>query len=398
MKKILCLIMCLTVVLGSTAPVFGETAEAPMVPSIDQIVFTGEPVVLTLDQVLERIMTTGSAIQTAELNKKSDEAIANGYSESYDAIESTLDYMNALSLSDAAALGLGNSVSGVDAKIIQLTKSFARDNLESNYQSELNFIRKSAVQLFYQTLQAQEYYKVAQEDFAAKNATLTNVEKRYNLGSASRLDLLTAKSSMLSSESALVQSFAAYNAARMNFNLQLGYPLMQQVILVEQPQTALDLPIDLTAATASAKELRNEIKVVNFAYEIQETLFKNVSLTTSKNSSVYKKQEVAYLQAKQSASQISSQMEMDVKIKFMGIVQKRFALYSAENTVALAKESFRISQLTYNAGMSTLAELQSAEVRYNQAKLARIAADTDYALALYDFEYAKGVGTVRLNL
>ena len=399
MKKGISFIACFILVLSSIAPVFAEEVmEAPLAPSMNQIVFTGDAISLNLEDVVSQMMTTGTAIQTAMLNKKSDEAIANGYSESYDTIESTLEYMNFLSLSEAASFGLGNGVSSLDAKIVKLTKDFARSNLESNYRAELNSIEKSAVQLFYTTLQAQEYYKVAQEDLLAKKTTLNNVQKKYNLGVASKLDLMTAQNALTSAENSLVSATFSYNAAKMNFNIQLGYPLMQEVLLLEESETSIDSPIDLTAALASAKENRNEIKVVGFAFTIQEALYNNASLTKSQNSSEYQKQKVAYLQAKQNALQIKDQMEMDVKMKFMGIVQKRFALFSAENNVALTKESYRISQLMYNTGMNTLAELMASEVMYNQAKLGRIAASAEYALALYDFEYASGVGIVRLAL
>lgn len=90
MKKFISFITCLILALSSVTPVFADGAvTVSAAPAMDQIVFTGETIVMTLDDVVARIMTTGSAIQTAELNKKSDEAIANGYSESYDAIEST---------------------------------------------------------------------------------------------------------------------------------------------------------------------------------------------------------------------------------------------------------------------------------------------------------------------
>ena len=89
---------------------------------------------------------------------------------------------------------------------------------------------------------------------------------------------------------------------------------------------------------------------------------------------------------------------MDVLVKYMGLIQKKMAATAAESTVALAKEAYRIAKLTYNAGMSTFADLQDSEVRYNQSKLARISAITDLALAVYDFEYATAEGTTRVAL
>ncbi len=156
--------------------------------------------------------------------------------------------------------------------------------------------------------------------------------------------------------------------------------------------------VNLSESIASALEMRNEIKGAEFAFAVQDALYTNSKYTTNVTSSTYKKGEVSYLMAKRQADQIGPLMQMDVIMKYMGLIQKKVAATAAESTVALAKEAYRIAQLTYNAGMSTFADLQDSEVRYNQAKLARISAITDLATAIYEFEYATSEGTTRVAL
>lgn len=392
MKKFISFAVCLCLLFSGSAYAFAQESqsvepvlistdlpELPMQPSMEQIVFTGEAITLNLQDVVDLMLTTGSAIELAEINKKSDYAISKGYAES----------LTTLNLIASAS---------IEAKVTKLTRDFARDNLENNYQAELNAIQKAAVELYYATLSAQEYYKVAQEDLAAKKLTLSNVQKKYNLGAASRIDLMTAQNSVTEAESALTDALAGYSSARMNFNIQMGYPLMQAVVFSEELKVC-DVPdVNLNESIASALELRNEIKGADFAFAVQDALFTNSKYTTNVASSTYKKGEVSYLMAKRQADQIRPLMQMDVIIKYMGLIQKKVAATAAESTVALAKEAYRIAQLTYNAGMSTFADLQDSEVRYNQAKLARISAITDLATAVYDFDYATSEGTTRVAL
>lgn len=406
MKKIISFVVCLSLLLGSSATVFaaGEglddavliSEHLPVQPTMGQVVFTGTPASLTLDAVITYVFTTGTAIEIAEINKKSDYAIAMGHSDTYTTVQNALDLLSSISLSSASALGI--DVSGIDAKVARLTRDFARDNLESNYQAELNSIEKDAVELYYNTLSAQEYYEVAKEDLAAKKLTASNVQKKYNLGAAARIDLQTAQNAVTEANSALAGASASYNSAKMNFNMQMGYPLMQEIILSEELKACTLPAVNLDKAVESALEARNEIKGTEFAFELQKLIYENSKLTKSQASSAFKKGEVSYLNAKRQADQIRPLMQMDVLVKYMALIQKQMAATAAESTVALSKEAYRIAQLTYNAGMSTFADLQDSEVRYNQAKLGRISAVTDLALAVYDFEYATAEGTFRVAL
>lgn len=383
MKKFASFILSLVLVVGAAMPAFAQEAvliSAPVpVPNIDAIQFTGPAITVDLETVIEHRLATGAAIEVALINQRSDEAIARGYKEA----------LSNLQLAAPASL---------TAKITELTRNFARDNLATNHEAELNAIRKEAVDLFYGAFSAQEYYKVAKEDLAVNELMLKNVQRRFDLGAASKLDLMTAQNALTGAKKALAEAHMGYNVTIMNFNLEMGYPLMQEVVLKGDLTIPSLSPVDLDAAIASALEQRNEIKGALFAYEIQDVTFANAKLTMNRLSSGYKKQEVVYLTAKRAADTIHDQIRVDVMLKYMGLAQKHLAALSAQSTAALAAEGYRIAQISYNAGMKTLAELQDAEVAANQAKILAIGAVTDMTLALYDFEYATGVGTYRISL
>jgi hypothetical protein len=110
MKKFISFAVCLCLLFSSSAYVFAqdeENAEPVLIleelltqPSMDQIVFTGEAISLDLETVIEQMLTTGTAIELAEINKKSDYAISKGYGESYTTAKSTLAYFKSMGISN----------------------------------------------------------------------------------------------------------------------------------------------------------------------------------------------------------------------------------------------------------------------------------------------------------
>ena len=362
----------------------GTAGPAPVLtpatlPSMDAVRFAGPAVTVDLETVIEHRLSTGPAIELALINQRSDEAISRGYKEAF----------TNLQLYAPASL---------NAKLMELTRNFARENLVTNHEAELNSIRKDAADLFYGAFSAQEYYRVARENLSVNELLLKNVQRRLDLGAASKLDLLTAQNALTEAKKALAEAQLGYAGAIMNFNMEMGYPLLQEVIL-KGDLTIPALPkVSLDAAVASALEQRNEIRGALFAYEIQDVTFANAALTMNRLASSYKKQEVAYLTAKRTAETIHDQIRADVLLKYMGLAQKHMAALAAQSTVNLAAEGYRIAQISYNAGMKTLAQLQEAEVAANQARILAIGAVTDLTLALYDFDFATGVGTYRISL
>ena len=389
MKRMMCAWLAACVVFGSAGATFAGdalvatadsvSAAVAAVPSLDAVVFEGPAVEIGMDAVIEHHLTSGPAIELALINKRSDDAIARGYKDALDLLE----------LAAPASL---------NAKLADMTRNFARANLETNHAAELNSIRRSAAELFLNTFRAQEYRRVAWDDLTAASLTLQNVQRKFQLGAASKLDVLTATNARLAAEKAHADARVGHAAALMHFNMEMGYPLLQDVKLIADLSVP-DLPVvDLDAAIASALEKRNEVGGVKFAYEIQDVSFRNAKLTKHPQSTDYRKQEVAWLEAKYAADRIEDQMRADVLLKYMGLAQKHLAAIAAQNTVELSQEAYRISKISYGVGMNTLAELQKAEVAAGQARILAIGAITDLSLALLDFEFATDVGTYRVRL
>lgn len=389
MKKFLSFILALVLILGSSASAFADGEEME---------FTGEEIALSLEQVVEHIMTTGTGIQLVEIHKLSDKAIADGYADSYQTVKDALDMINNMPFSMAISMGLTGQVEGIDEVVLKKTRDFAKSNLEKNYQADLNNLESSAYSLYYQTLQAQEYYKISEEALANAQNTYDVVQKKYNLGSASKLELLSAENSLTSAKSDLVAAKAAYSSARMNFNMQMGYDLLANTVLTQEIERAAEPEITLEEAVASALENRNEVGQVAFGYDLQKTMWTHTKLVTGYNSAEYQKQKAAFLQMEYSYNNLGTQIELSIRAEYLNLQAKKEAAKAAESTAALAETAYRIQQISYNLGACTLNDLQATLTQLNGAKLAEISAVCDYNQAVQTFIFDCGVGTTRIDL
>lgn len=398
-NKLLPILLTTLLLFGAGAVVFA--AGRVIVPDMT---FGGDVQKLSLEQAVEIMQTKGNRAETADLNKKSDEAVAKGYAENAESIRDLLEKLDIMR-NDPGSSSIQISLKAeqygatdVNQKIVKLRRDFAKTQLEANYKAELNQIESETINLYYGVLQAAENLRIAEENLTNQKTILANTQKKYKLGTVAKIDTLTAETAVLTAENEVASAETMLNTAKMNFNMLLGYDLMQKVVLTDTLKMVEAPKMTLTEAVESAVNQRNEIKGVTFATEIQEILLKSLKYRYPENSSTYLNQQTAFLQAQKTAEDAPTQIEMEIRIKYMELADKKQAVDVAKATLANAKEGYRLATITYNAGMNTVTDVQEAQIRAFRAGQGVAKAISDYDLAVYEFEHAVGVGTVRLPL
>jgi outer membrane protein TolC len=212
------------------------------------------------------------------------------------------------------------------------------------------------------------------------------------------VDTLTAETQVLQAEQQVALAETALKNAKMNFNLLLGYDLMQEVVLTDKLVMVDEPEGTLVEFIESALDNRNEIKGAALGAQVQEILFTGLEYRYPKTSSTYLKQEVATLQARKAAADVPVQIEMDIRVRYMDLADKKRAVEVAEAYLANAKEGCRLALISYDVGMNTLTDVHEAQIASYQAALGLAKAITDYDLAVYEFKHAIGVGTTRIPL
>jgi hypothetical protein len=394
MKKEICFVIALLLLIG-TAPAYGGTSES----AID----------LSIKDAVKIMQTTGTRAETAELNKKSDTALAKGYGEN---VKSIAKVLNGLDLLDKyAAMGAVSSAvlfekseeaqdagaTVTNKKILQLRRDFAGGQIAGNYQAEMNKIEYETLKVYYGVLLAQDNLETERNNLKAQQDILKNTRAQYEVGMLAKKDVLSAQSAMTAAESGVRAAETKLDYAKMSFNFLLGYPVLQAVNCTDKLEIVSASAIDLDTSIKNAMTKRNEIKGAKFSVEVHKILLDSLK-GYSKLSSKYMGEEIALKSAEKMARDVPVQIEIELRNKAAGLEDKMAALQAAKAMKAYAEEGYRLISISYDAGMTTLAELQQAQTNVYKAGLAVSAAKNDYDLAYYEFQYAQDVGTERLPL
>ncbi len=387
MKKITAFILVSVLCMGFAVPAFAAGGD------VNSRSFTPE-------SLTEYMLSTGSAIELVEINRLSDKAVSNGYNDAYDQLH-TVNQMASNPIVAAALSAQGYKLDSFQEETAKIVRDYFKNNLDKNYEADLNNIRISAINGntgFYTMLLVQEYSKIAQETLKIKENTLKTVEKRYKLGSASKMELLQAQMEHQSAKSDAATAANSYDTAVMNFNIQMGFPMMEKAVFEYNAELSPMPEISLEDAIKSAVQNRNDIGMVHFAYELQSKTWRHTQLTANSSSQEYLSTKAAYLSAAMNERMIASLIEMDIRSRYSALQSYYEAAQAARSTLELAQESYRITNVSYGLGASTLSDLQAAENMLNSAKLGLVDSVAKFNAAAAEFDIAIGVGTSRISL
>jgi len=422
MKKAISLAIAAILALGCAIPAFAagtvSMADADAAAALPSVAADGQAVSLSLEQAVRIMQTQGNRAQTAEINRKADKALAEGYAETVRTIDEVLGGIDRISQLESMGLpssviesytGYSSSIAaasaagregatGANEKIMKLRRDFAKGQIESNYRAEMNQIEYDTVQLYYNVLLAQDNARIAADNVAAKKEILAATEAMKKMGMAANKDVLAVKADVAAAESELSAAETTLATAKMGLNFLLDYPVLQDVKLTDI-LSELPMPeITVEQAVENALTSRNEIKGARFAAQVYEILFKNIAARYPSGSATYMNQQVACLNAQKTATDAPKKIEIDVRSRYSDLKDKREAMQKARASLEYANEAYRLTKLSYEIGMSTLTDVMSIQVTQHKAALGAAAAVRDYDLAVCSFGYACDIGVSRLPL
>lgn len=397
--------MVLLVVISLLAGTLAISAsQRAIVPHMN---FVGKTIELSLKEAVKKMQTDSSRAETAQLNREADNAAYRSHKESAEAMATYFDALALIKAAEAAAgnvdttsssamiaEGLAMGITESNHKIVKKSRDFALSQRDNNYKAELNEIEAMTVELYYGINLAEENLKIARDNLANVKAVDQNVQKKYQAGAVARIDTVVSKNQVQQAEGRVATAETGVKKAKMSFNLLMGYDLMQSVKLKDD-LTLLAMPRGtLTGFIEGALNKRNEIKGVRFAWEIQNTILSDLASGTA----AYSKQRAATGQARKSYDDIPLQIEMDIRSKYMDLQDRKRDVELAKANQAVADEAYRLAKITFDVGVNTLTDVDEAGIMAYQAALGVAAAITDYNVAVYNFNHAIDVGTVRIPL
>jgi len=338
-----------------------------------------------------------------------------------------LDFTKTYQFTMAFALPLyagGRLISGLNT---------AQHNLDSTLESvrqSRNETVFSVKQAFYGCLLAKKFAEVAEEGVALAEKHFQNVRNLYDVGMASKFDLLRSEVQLANLKPQLIRARNSVETAELGLKTLLGLDLAQPVEvkgeLSFQPHEADENEL-MTKALAMRPEVRQMdyqrsmagemLKMAKSAYlptvavagnynywadnfnfrkQTWESYYSfnlvvNVPIFNGFiNSAKVAESKAALKGLDYSRRGLLDMVKLEVKQAVLNLNQAKESLLSQEKNVEQAQESVRIAELNYAEGLATNLDVSTTQVALSQAKTNYSQALFDYVLSLAQLDKAVG--------
>ncbi|MGD2294649.1 MAG: TolC family protein [Candidatus Aminicenantes bacterium] len=339
----------------------------------------------------------------------------------------TRDYQMSLSLSVPLFLG-GRLVSGV--KQAKFNKLSTEESLkQSEHMTVFNTKRT-----FYSYLLAQEFVRVAEEAVAVAEKHLNNVKTMYEVGMASKFDLLRSEVQLANLQPQLIKAKNNVKVAELSLKTLLGVDLAQP-LNIQGELTYEPYEPDLEEALTTALQMRPEIQQLKYQKMMADELLKisrgsrypTVAITGAYNvwadefnfkedtwqsyyainlavsvplfngfasSAKVAQAESMIKELELNKKGLEDMILFEVRQAVLKLTEAKESLSSQEKNVEQAEESLRIAELNFSEGLATTLDVSSAQAALSQAKTNYTQALFDYVVSLAELDKAKGIGSI----
>lgn len=407
MKKLLCLCLIAMLILGTGTAAFADTsvpvaAAESTITSVTAAEFTvtgtddteplDKPTKLSLEDAYKKILTHSPGAQMAELNKQSAYGVALGYGESVQNMDKIEDYIDNMDSNAKATSPVYWTYDSSNKAMLKVNRDYAASQGPRNFEAEQNRLKTATLKNYYTFKELETQEKIAEENLNLKEKLLANTQLKYKLGTVAKNDVLKAEIAVNEAQNQLTAAGNSLRTMKMVFNQFMGYGLMQNVILTDSIQ---ELPFpskSLEASIADALVNRNEVSAAAYNLNMAYLDFKNYKAYPT-NSSKYIKAKMAVLMAETNSQNTPLNVEIDVRNKYMSMYQNYTSIQTVKKNVDNAKETVRLVQLQYDAGMATLTDVEEAQLTYYNVQIAYSRVLLGYNLAVEEYDLSSGVGT-----
>ena len=373
-------------------------------PGVSSLIFTGNEIKLSLSNLMDIAMTSGTAIKKAQNNLRANKGKTKGYYESQGNLDNLMNQIKDAKTALSTAVGAekaaleaflwsADSPSKTQMKMVEEATNFAESQTDKNYEAEVNLINRAVIRDYFQLAGQKEGVRISEDNMEIQKQLYDVAKMKYALGVASKLDVLKAETGFAQAKSDYERADTGYNVACMNFNISYGFPLMQSVIFTDSLEEAKKSDVPLTEAISRALKNRNEIAFAEFYKTSAALNFIEVKSGVGKGASSYISAESNAISAENDAKLAPLQIEMDIRAKYLDMLQKEGALRASNLAKNNGMETYRLAKLQYDAGIISITDVQQAQIASYTAQLAYVESLLSYNLSILDYEQAMTSGT-----
>jgi len=378
MKKRLISVFLMTVMVFAAAA--GTAADTAIADSME---FQGDAMELSLAKAQELAMAHSSTLLQSQLD------VAN----------SKIEYDKYMDTMVGAKRGLPMAGYGTDSgqyiqavTLIKMLANFTVDSAERNYKATINSVKADIEKSYYSLQQAQQMMEINHESMVASKDLYEKTKKKYELGMVAKQEVLSSELSYINSQNAYDTSINNYKAAKMALNTMLDNEVMTELKLTDELSYMEYTPIEVADAINAALSNRYEMKILEDSLEMAETKQNAAHKLYDDFNYNYRAADIEYQKAATAFKNGEKSIEMEIRINYMNLLQKKKEIESGQKSVELAQQGLTIAEATYDAGMAVMSDVEKAQTGLKQAKLGLSKAILDYNLAISAFEDSIGIG------
>jgi len=338
-------------------------------------------------------------------------------------LDFTRNYQFSLSFSLPLSAG-GRLVSGYKQANYNLMST--KEAIRQSMQETVFNVKKA----FYGYLLAKKFVEVSEEAVNLADKHWKNVKSLYDVGMASKFDLLRSEVQVANLKPQLIRAKNGLSTAELGLKTLLGLDL-KQPIEVKGELSYKEFEANVDAGVAQALANRPEMNQLKFQQQMAAEMLKmargaylptlaiggaynywgnrfkftkdswesyySVNLVLDiplfngfVNSAKVGESKAMLRQLDYSRKGLSEMVKFEVQEAILSLEQAKESLLSQEKNVEQAQEAVRIADLNYAEGLATNLDVSFAQMALTQAKTNYSQALYDYALALAQLEKAVG--------
>jgi len=284
---------------------------------------------------------------------------------------------------------------------------------------------------YYNYLLAQQLVGVTEEALNLAEKTYQNVKNMYEVGMASRLDLLRAEVRLANLKPPLIQARNNVALAELSLKTLLGLDVSQPVEITGE-MTYTPVEINLEQSLAKAVLNRPELSQLQYQKQMAGEMIKiakadylptiavsgnyntwadrfafgknnwqnfysfNLVLSIPLFNGLQTPAKVAETQAiireiDFTEKGLVNNIKFEVQAAYLTLNNAQEALLSQEKNIDAAQESVRVAELNYSEGLITITDLGAAQVALSEARINYLRAIYEYTVSLAQLEKAVGL-------
>ena len=275
------------------------------------------------------------------------------------------------------------------------TAELRTKELNKNREFIIKGIEVGTKSLYYNVLIAEKTIEINQAKLNKANEHLRVVNLKFNNGSSTKADVLSAEMAIQQAKSELDSATDDLNIAELNLLNMLNLPFDTEFVLKDKELSYVPTnKINLDDKIEQAKLDRTEIMKAENDLELQkiETHAYTAYYTSNLRENKWAKEKLK--DAELNVPQAYKDVELDVRKTYLNLVKAERSLVNMDKTLELVKEAARINKLLYDNGMATSLDVLESDTKLAEAEIGRYQMLAGYNISKLMFDYSN-IGTFK---